>query len=328
MPRPQLLAILLGILGVAAGAHGQSASDLARARALGKAGTDAFRAGRYDQAIASYQAAYDLAPRPGVLFNIGRAYHKKGDAKHALEYYRRYLTDEPNGPVASEARTYVADLERTLPAAEPPPRSPPPEVPAETPAASPAETAPPPVVARNEPRPAATDAVVLVPVTPAAPAPRWSFGPEIGFAYASFATDFSPTESKSGFTAGGFVGYAASPWLGLRAELLFVQKGNHQEDMTQSIDYLEVPVLVEVSTRGFFAVAGPYLAVKVGASTQFDDVIPSTDAGLVIGAGYALPVGTGALVFQARYDVGLVNIEESYATKTRAFLFTVGFAFR
>src|SRR5262249_50079772 len=110
MARLLLPAILLGILGVAAGAHAQPASDLAGARRLEKTGTEAFRAGRYDQAIASYQAAYELAPRPGVLFNIARAYHKKGDAKQALEYYRRYLADEPNGRIAGEARTYVAEL--------------------------------------------------------------------------------------------------------------------------------------------------------------------------------------------------------------------------
>src|SRR5215468_1047360 len=118
MARLLLPAILLGILGAAAVAGAQPEGDLARARALDKAGTEAFRAGRYDQAIASYQAAYALAPRAGGLFNIGRAYHKKGDAQHALEYYRRYLADEPKGPVAAEARAYVADLERALPAAE------------------------------------------------------------------------------------------------------------------------------------------------------------------------------------------------------------------
>jgi hypothetical protein len=87
-------------------------------------------------------------------------------------------------------------------------------------------------------------------------------------------------------------------------------------------------VLVEISTAGFFAMAGPYVAIKVGASTQFDDVIPSTDAGLVVGVGYALPAGSGAVIFQARYDIGLVHIEESFSTKTRAFLFTIGYAFR
>jgi len=342
MPRLLLPAILLGILSVGA-ANAQSAGDLARARALDKAGTDAFRAGRYDQAIASYQAAYALAPRAGVLFNIGRAYHKKGDAQHALEYYKRYLADDPKGPVADEARVYVAELERSLPAAAPPPpAAPPPETPAKpeskaaTAPATPPSPSPPPAEAtpvaapppeRGPPAQVPVDDVVLRAAPTAAPS-RWSFGPEIGLTVSGFDTGATTSDYQTGFTAGAFVSYAAVELLAIRAELLFVQKGDNDGMDPERIEYLELPLVLEASTHGLFAVAGPYVALKLSASTPFNDAIPAGDAGLMVGAGYALAVGTGALVFQARYDIGLVTIDDNYSTKNRTFLFTLAYAFR
>lgn len=331
MPRLLLPAILLGILGVGAAANAQSAGDLARARALDKAGTEAFRAGRYDQAIASYQAAYALAPRPGGLFNIGRAYHKKGDTKHALEFYKRYLADEPKGPVADEARGYVAALERSLPAAEATPAAPPappPESPAKPPESAP--PTPPPLAetaAVVPPARAPVDTVTAAATPATAPSP-WSFGPEVGLTISGFDTEATTSDYQTGFTAGAFVRYAALPSLAVRAELLFVQKGDNDGMDPERIEYLELPLLLEASTYGVFVAAGPYVALKVGASTPFDDAIPTADAGFIAAAGYALALGTGALVFQARYDIGLVTVDDSYATKNRTFLFTLGYAFR
>ena len=64
----------------------------------------AITAGRYDDGIAELKAAYQILPHPNVLYNIARAYHRKGDKPQALAYYRRYLTDEPNGTASGEAR--------------------------------------------------------------------------------------------------------------------------------------------------------------------------------------------------------------------------------
>lgn len=109
---------------------------------IGKAAHDA---GRYDEAIKEYQAAYDLAPLPELLFNLGQVYRLKGDKQKALDHYGKYLVVAPKGPVAADARKYSAQLEKEL-AAEPPP--------------------PPPVETKPEPAPPPPEPVIQPPPPP------------------------------------------------------------------------------------------------------------------------------------------------------------------
>jgi tetratricopeptide repeat protein/thrombospondin type 3 repeat protein len=74
-----------------------------------------FQAKEYDQAIAEYQKANEILPRPLVLFHLAEAYRLKGDARQALSYYRRYLSEEPNGGrPAEDARARVGELEAAI----------------------------------------------------------------------------------------------------------------------------------------------------------------------------------------------------------------------
>ena len=96
------------------------------AKAHYQKGARLFAAKRYAQALVEYRAAYELSPRPPLLFNMARALHQNGDKAEALEHYRRYLDAVPaKGPVADEAREFAAALERELgPAPAPPPPAP------------------------------------------------------------------------------------------------------------------------------------------------------------------------------------------------------------
>jgi tetratricopeptide (TPR) repeat protein len=142
-------AILLALL-VALPARADTAVE--KARAHYRTGEAHFRAGRYDEAIAEYQAAYALANRPELLFNIGSAYRKKAEQTHdaadkraAVDYYRRYLGADPAARAAADATVYIHSLERELeeeapasqPAAPPPAPVPPPPPPAVAPAPAP-----------------------------------------------------------------------------------------------------------------------------------------------------------------------------------------------
>src|SRR5258708_1076485 len=45
----------------------------------------------YEDSIREFQAAYAIRPWPRLLFNIGQAHLKLGQAKEALSYYEHYL---------------------------------------------------------------------------------------------------------------------------------------------------------------------------------------------------------------------------------------------
>lgn len=140
--RPLLGALVL--LWVAAGAPSiavaQPAPDLEtieRARALNKKGEDLFAIAEYDRAIAAFKEAYELAPTPGLLFNIAQAYRLKGpeSCKSAVRFYRNYLLALPDGPNRAVVDKHLAELEPCpdLPAPDrrvdpPPPSSPSPPV--------------------------------------------------------------------------------------------------------------------------------------------------------------------------------------------------------
>ncbi len=113
-----VLAILLGVV-TAAVAAPPTEDEVRRAKAHYKQGAAYHDAGAYDQAIAEYQAAYELAPLPELIFNIAQVHRLKHDNQLALETYRRYLALRSDGPLADEARTQVALLTKELEAEQP-----------------------------------------------------------------------------------------------------------------------------------------------------------------------------------------------------------------
>jgi tetratricopeptide (TPR) repeat protein len=87
-----------------------SSSALKQAKqhfAQGKASQDL---GKYDEAIAEYEAAYKLAPLPKLLFNIGQCQRLKGDKPKALQAYESYVAAAPDDDFADDARDQIAAL--------------------------------------------------------------------------------------------------------------------------------------------------------------------------------------------------------------------------
>jgi tetratricopeptide (TPR) repeat protein len=68
----------------------------------------------YEQAIREYLLAYELQPSAGLLFNIAQVYLLSGDREKALEHYRAYLREEPEGEVSELARQRIAAIEGEL----------------------------------------------------------------------------------------------------------------------------------------------------------------------------------------------------------------------
>lgn len=94
--------------------------------------------GNYDDAAAGFKAAYEARNFPQFLYNIGASYHMKGKKTSdvdsyalAVEYYQRYLTEEPNAAdkskVEKSIKVLTAEIER-LKKEPPKPDGAPPEV--------------------------------------------------------------------------------------------------------------------------------------------------------------------------------------------------------
>lgn len=104
-------AAMVSMLGVslAATSHAQELAPEEGARVLFAKGSEAYAAGRYDDAIAMFESGDRLSPRAAFAYNLAVAYEGKGDAARALEHYRDYRR---RGPKPEEAAMIQADIER------------------------------------------------------------------------------------------------------------------------------------------------------------------------------------------------------------------------
>ena len=95
--------------------------EVERARTFFNAGAQAYAAGRYGDAVRSFDEAQTLAPRPQLLFSLAQAERKEffagNDASYlrrAIGHYKAYLEQVPSGGRRSEATEAKADLESRL----------------------------------------------------------------------------------------------------------------------------------------------------------------------------------------------------------------------
>jgi hypothetical protein len=157
--------------------------------------------------------------------------------------------------------------------------------------------------------------------------------------------DVGDTSNKSGLAAGGFMSYSITEIFAIQPELLFTMKGTKasDEDVSWSINYLEIPVLLKVTlpTDGKIKpllYAGPgfgfLLSSKQSDGTEVDvkDFTASTDIGIIAGAGIDYKMETSAITFEARYEVGMTSIgkEEDGETpdiKNSVLTFMLGYGF-
>lgn len=86
----------------------KEASDLVN-KAIAKS-----EAGDHQAAIKLYNEAYDRAPNALLLSNIGAQYKELGQWEDALEYFCRYLKEDPGGINAAFARSQAKIVQRQL----------------------------------------------------------------------------------------------------------------------------------------------------------------------------------------------------------------------
>lgn len=84
------------------------------ARALFEAGRIAFGNRRYTQALEMFERAYELSPRPALLYNLGSTLDRLRRDREAVDAFRRYLEGEPNSPRRAEVEERITILEQQL----------------------------------------------------------------------------------------------------------------------------------------------------------------------------------------------------------------------
>jgi len=85
-----------------------------KARAEFKRGSTAYDLGRFEEARQAYEAAYELKPLPGFLFNIGQCYRQLGNYERAVFFYKRYLNLTPSAKDAATVNKLIQDCEAKL----------------------------------------------------------------------------------------------------------------------------------------------------------------------------------------------------------------------
>ncbi|MCB9594808.1 MAG: tetratricopeptide repeat protein [Sandaracinaceae bacterium] len=102
------IAALINVL--AAPAAAQTEGD-ERARMLFQAGTVYYQNGEYERALEQFETAYELSPRPILLYNIGLARERSGNPEGALEAFHGFLdsgVELPDVPRSSLERRVSA----------------------------------------------------------------------------------------------------------------------------------------------------------------------------------------------------------------------------
>jgi hypothetical protein len=109
--RSILLAVGLWLVALPLAAQGEG--DGAREKFM--RGQRAYQQGDYDQAIAEWQAAYELDARPLILYNLSQAYERNGKLPEAVQALEQYLEQaDPDDPNMDVGRARVSTLRERL----------------------------------------------------------------------------------------------------------------------------------------------------------------------------------------------------------------------
>src|SRR6185312_4224229 len=67
---------------------------------------------KFSSAVDHFKHALSLSPSYGdAIIGVAEAYKLRGDKREALNWYKQYLSSQPNGPKATMAKNNVRDLE-------------------------------------------------------------------------------------------------------------------------------------------------------------------------------------------------------------------------
>lgn len=106
-----LAALLLGQMPVVHAASPAPDSVAEAARRHYQRGAELYKEGDFGPAWLEFSTAYQLSPKPGLLFNMARCEVKLGRPRDAIQHFRDYLKESPSDPDAVGIRSEIAELQ-------------------------------------------------------------------------------------------------------------------------------------------------------------------------------------------------------------------------
>lgn len=140
-------------------------------------------------------------------------------------------------------------------------------------------------------------------------------------------------DSKASVNLGIFAHVHVAPMIAFQPELLFSGQGYKETvagvDYNTSLNYITLPILVQLMVgEGFRLETGPQPGILVSAhdksggnSANAKDDFKSADFSWVFGVGY---IGRAGFGVDARYNIGLSNINDFSSTNVRNRVFALG----
>lgn len=120
--RASALALGMLVLGAVCAAPEQASAQLmppdstdeelaeAEARALFNAAVAAYDAGRYEDALDSFERAYERSQRPALLYNMGQCYDRLRRDEEAVDAFERYLAAMPGADNRAQVEQRIRAL--------------------------------------------------------------------------------------------------------------------------------------------------------------------------------------------------------------------------
>jgi tetratricopeptide (TPR) repeat protein len=109
--RPCRVVALVGLLQLC-GAVARADDPREESRAHYQIGRIEYGKGHVREALAEFRKAYEAAPIPDLLYNIGRCLEELGDRGAAATSYERYLAAKPDAPERDELEAHIGELRR------------------------------------------------------------------------------------------------------------------------------------------------------------------------------------------------------------------------
>jgi tetratricopeptide (TPR) repeat protein len=91
-------------------AHDPKLEKLARTHF--EAAEKAFNVGRFEEALAEYQQAYDALPLPAFVFNIAQCHRNLANTEQAIFFYQRFLSLDPEAGNRAVVEDLIAEQQR------------------------------------------------------------------------------------------------------------------------------------------------------------------------------------------------------------------------